>query len=179
MLALGAAGCAMTLLTMSLAWGRIETSGPTSTNPALVLTGREAAPGAFALALAALAGLGVLLLVGVTGRRLIGALLLVLGAGITVVCARAAMDLDALTRAGFRDAATLPLLDSPATASTVPLWAWVAALGGALIAGAGVLAVRGGPGWPAPSSRYSGGGVARPADPWRALDQGVDPTLDD
>ena len=39
-------------------------------------------------------------------------------------------------------------------------------------------AVVGGPGWPQPSSRYDAPAAATPTDAWRALDQGVDPTLD-
>ena len=80
-LALGVVGAGLTLLTMSLTWGSVD--GVTASAPAVVLTGREAAPAAFALALAALAGVGVLLLVGGGARRVVGVVLAVLGVGVT------------------------------------------------------------------------------------------------
>ncbi len=175
-LVLGVVGAGLTLLTMSATWGSV--AGATAAASPAVLTGREAAPAAFALALAALAGVGVLLLVGGGGRRVVGGLLAVLGVGVAVVAVRAGVDLASLTNAQRR---SLPgaIGDAGAVAVHVrPVWAWIAALGGVLVAGSGVLAMLGGPGWPQPSSRYDAPAAATPGDAWRALDQGVDPTLD-
>lgn len=176
-LSLGVLGAAVTLLTMSLTWAQLGSSP--SPNAGVVLTGREAAPAAFALALAALAGLAVLLLVAETGRRVVGALLVLLGLGIAVSCARAALDLSERVIAGA-DGSVL-VVNEPAQQliTTAPFWAWLSVFGGSLVVGAGILAVLGGPGWPQPSSRYSAAGLAAPTDPWRALDEGVDPTVDD
>ena len=170
-------GAGLTLLTMSLTWGRIG-AGVVGGN-GVVLTGREAAPAAFALSLAALAGLAVLLLVGGTGRRVVGALLVLLGAGTAIAAAAATLDLAGRTRAG-QSGPTIAVPDVAAQLVILsPWWGWAAALGGVLVLVAGVLAIAGGAGWPDPSSRYGSAGASRPADPWRALDEGVDPTLGD
>lgn len=174
-LVMGLVGAGLALLTMSLTWGRVGGAGATSST--VVLTGREGAPAAFALSLAALAGLGVLLLVGRTGRVVVGALLVLLGAGTAWAAAAAALDLRARALAGQAGSATLATTGVAVTVS--PWWAWVAVLGGVLVLAAGALAVAGGPGWPDPSVRYGAAAADRPTDPWRALDQGVDPTLDD
>ncbi|MEE1930474.1 TIGR02234 family membrane protein [Streptomyces sp. TRM 70351] len=68
-------------------------------------------------------------------------------------------------------------------------WPYAAAVGGALLLGAGLLALRYGRHWPAMGSRYEREGAPRrqraaraPADPerpeelWKALDRGEDPT---
>ncbi|MET9968515.1 TIGR02234 family membrane protein, partial [Streptomyces sp. NPDC006356] len=68
-------------------------------------------------------------------------------------------------------------------------WPYVAAVGGALILLAGLLALRYGRLWPGMSGRYERNGTPRPrrrapaaADPdrpeelWKALDRGEDPT---
>ncbi|WP_344337428.1 Trp biosynthesis-associated membrane protein, partial [Kitasatospora putterlickiae] len=77
---------------------------------------------------------------------------------------------------------------SAATGVGHTAWPWVALAGGLLLALAGLLTVRYGRGWPAMGSRYeaptgkasakrpSAGAAQNPADLWKALDRGEDPT---
>jgi uncharacterized membrane protein (TIGR02234 family) len=173
-LTVGLLGAGLTLLTMSLTWGAVGAAQVSAGGT--VLTGREAAPSAFALSLAALAGVGVLLLVGRGGRRVVGVLLVLLGVGTVTGSVGAVLDLRDRTLLVVPSSGSLP--GAVQAVSLSPWWGWVAASGGVLVALAGVLAVLGGPGWPEPSARYDGAGSDRPSDPWRALDAGVDPTLD-
>jgi uncharacterized membrane protein (TIGR02234 family) len=75
-------------------------------------------------------------------------------------------------------------------------WPWLAALGGVLVVAAGVLTVLRGAAWPGMSARYDApagkrsaagprraaaaasapAGQPTPADLWKALDRGEDPT---
>jgi hypothetical protein len=55
---------------------------------------------------------------------------------------------------------------------------WRAALGGALVALAAATVVWA-PNWPALGRRFEGSGSRQPGDPWRALDDGVDPTINE
>lgn len=61
--------------------------------------------------------------------------------------------------------------------SVVAQWGdWRAALGGALLAlGAATLVWA--PRWPVLGRRFEGASSRSPEDPWRALDDGVDPTV--
>lgn len=61
--------------------------------------------------------------------------------------------------------------------SLVAQWGdWRAVLGGALVGiGAGTLVWA--PGWPVLGRRFEGSKSSRADDPWRALDDGVDPTI--
>lgn len=61
--------------------------------------------------------------------------------------------------------------------SLVAQWGdWRASLGGALVAlGAATLVWA--PTWPVLGRRFEGASARRLEDPWRALDEGVDPTL--
>lgn len=61
--------------------------------------------------------------------------------------------------------------------SLVAQWGdWRAGLGGALVAlGAATLVWA--PSWPVLGRRFEGSGSGRQNDPWRALDDGVDPTV--
>lgn len=168
-LVLGLVGAGLTLVALSATWA---TLGAGST-PGAQLAGRQAAPAALALALASSAGLGVLLLLGRVGRRVVGALLVGLGLGTAMTA------LDGLR--GIEDGSALPREWSgalPAVAST-PIWGWLAVSGGLAIAASGVLALLFGGTWPAPGRRYAASGGSVGSDLWRAIDQGVDPTLDD
>lgn len=53
---------------------------------------------------------------------------------------------------------------------------WRAALGGALVV-LGAASVVWAPHWPVLGRRFEGSGSGQPDDPWRALDDGVDPTV--
>ncbi len=119
----------------------------------LVFSRRADDPAAFALALASLAALGLLLIVGHRVRPVLGVALVLLGAG--------------LTTAGVRSASPLPVV------------------AGVLIVAAGTGTLVGGRSWRDTGARYNGQQPApgrigtTPGDAWRALDAGIDPTLDE
>jgi hypothetical protein len=111
-----------------------------------------------ALALVALAGAVLILVLQVGGRRVVGLLLGVLGLAMATAAA---------------------LLPEPA----VP-WRIGYASGGALVAFGGLLTMITSGRWPIPPDRFrrsEGGASPDPADPadlWRAMDAGLDPTVD-
>ncbi len=119
----------------------------------LVFTRRADDPAAFALALASLAGVALLLIVGRRLRPILAVLLIGLGAG--------------LTGAGMSG------------------WGLLQVAAGVLIVMAGVVTLVGGGTWGEQGARYetrqpgSEHVGSTPGDAWRALDAGVDPTLDD
>jgi Tryptophan-associated transmembrane protein (Trp_oprn_chp) len=168
-LVLGVLGAGMALLTLTVTWATLGAG----TVPASQLTGRQVVPGAFALALAALAGTAALLLLGRVGRRAAGVLLVLLGVGTALVAVSGAR--------GLADGSLLPSSWTASGAepvSTSPIWAVGAVLGGLLVIAAGALALLGGPGWTDTPSRYSRAGRPADTDLWRSLDEGRDPTAD-
>jgi hypothetical protein len=103
-----------------------------------------------ALALAALAGTGLILVLRVRGRRVLGLLLGVLGSSMAL--------------AGV-------MLSGPAA-----VWRVAYAIGGIGVLAGGLLTLVTVAGWPAPAQRFER--AETPADLWRALDAGLDPTAD-
>jgi hypothetical protein len=111
-----------------------------------------------ALALVALVGTVLILVLRAGGRRVVGFLLVLLGLGMAM--------------AGV-------LLGEPATH-----WRIAYAAGGALVGFGGLLTMITSTGWPAPAIRFQTkemGTLADSGDPvdlWRAMDAGLDPTAD-
>jgi hypothetical protein len=111
-----------------------------------------------ALALVALAGTGLILVLRVRGRRVVGLLLSVLGL--------------AMVLAG-------PMLSG----LTTP-WRVGYSIGGALVVFGGLLTMINSARWPAAADRFGRNGThhsaatGNPADLWQALDAGLDPTAD-
>lgn len=130
------------------------------------------APAASALALVALAGVGLLFLLRGWARSVLG--LLLLAAGIAVVLVDVSVGASA---AGWFDYAPLGA-DRPRTMQRSS-WFWLTAGGGALVAVGGALVAGYGRRWPSARRDYAapaGTDVPR-RDPWTALDRGEDPTL--
>ncbi|WP_067498255.1 Trp biosynthesis-associated membrane protein [Actinoplanes sp. TFC3] len=131
-------------------------------------SGSESAPLVLGLALVGLAGAGALLATKGLARRVLGALLLLAGAGIVIstVAGRSGLDL------GATGAATA--------------WAVLCGAGGLLVLAGGWLALRYGHEWPGMGARYERKVTAAPAvteagpvdsrAAWDALDRGDDPT---
>lgn len=145
-------------------------------------SGVEATGGlAQALAVVALAGTLLILVLRRRGRRIVGVILVLVGAGIAAVGAiRQRPNADAV-RTQVRE---ISLVDQFAVDPTG--WSWAFAVAGALVALGGALAVVTAPRWPGRADRFERTvGTARPvvatddaAEVWRAMDAGMDPTLD-
>jgi hypothetical protein len=111
-----------------------------------------------ALALVALVGTLLILVLRVGGRRLVGLLLGVLGPAMALAAA---------------------MVSGPA------VWARVAySVGGVLVTSGGLLTLITAARWPAPADRFewnetgSPAAAPYPADMWQAMDAGLDPTAD-
>lgn len=183
----GVLGAALTLFAAGRPWAQGQAQQGSLRAP-LEVSGGSLAPAVPTLALAGLAGaLAVLATRGLV-RRLAGLAVQACGLGI-VIAAVLHLDpgpSDLADRAG----------DALGTATAVASgggtgWAWLAVVGGALVAGAGAAAAWHGPAWPGMSSRYDAPAAdetsGRPTrertsegdgalEQWRALDRGEDPT---
>lgn len=138
------------------------------------------------LAIVGLAALVAVFAVRRAGRFMVAGLLALSGAGTVAAALLGASDSTALDEQAARASG-----DTSATvqALTHTAWPYVAAVGGALLLLAGLLALRYGRLWPGMSGRYERNGTPRPrrkpeaaGDPdrpeelWKALDRGEDPT---
>ncbi|MFC5662001.1 TIGR02234 family membrane protein [Kitasatospora misakiensis] len=162
--------------------GRVWADGLAGTLEVSVTGGRISELPA-GLALVALAAAVAVFAVRGAGRSAVGVLTVLAGLGAAAAAAAGAGDTAALDAEA---ASKLALTGSTATGVGHTAWPWVALLGGLLLALAGFLTARYGRGWPALGSRYeapTGRAQARrtasdgtPADLWKALDRGEDPT---
>ncbi|WP_200304793.1 TIGR02234 family membrane protein [Streptomyces adelaidensis] len=179
----GALGAAVTLLASRQRWSEGTASVAGGAFP-LTAKGSDITGVPAALAVVGLAALVAVFAVRRSGRVLVAALLALSGVGTGVAALLGAYDSSALD-----DKAAEASGDSAATVGTLSHtgWPYVAAVGGALILLAGLLALRYGRLWPAMSGRYERDGTprprkAQPVDPdrpedmWKALDRGEDPT---
>jgi uncharacterized membrane protein (TIGR02234 family) len=119
------------------------------------------------------------------GQLAVAALLALCGAGTIAAALLGASDSSALDEKAAQAAGDT---SATVTALSHTAWPYAAAVGGALILLAGLLALRYGSLWPAMSGRYERAGAPRPRrtaaspDPdrpeelWKALDRGEDPT---
>jgi Tryptophan-associated transmembrane protein (Trp_oprn_chp) len=127
-----------------------------------------AAPAATALALVALAGIGLLFLVVGRARSVIGVLLVLTGAAVVLV--------DIYTGRGFFAYSSLRPGRLELHRS---VWFWLTAAGGGLLAVGGLLVALWGHRWPGTRRDYAAPTDPSPArrDAWTALDRGEDPTV--
>ncbi|MEZ0067613.1 putative membrane protein (TIGR02234 family) [Streptacidiphilus sp. MAP12-20] len=189
-LLLSVLGAALLLVAAGQSWvsGQVQAQGVTRS---LSASGSQvtALPGA--MALVGLASVVAVFAVRGKARALLGALVALAGAGAAYAAMAAA--LGSGSRALDEKAArSVGLADMHAGAVTHSAWPWLAALGGVLLAAAGLLTVVKGRAWPGMSARYDAptGGAEKagprraarpavtqtPADLWKALDRGEDPT---
>lgn len=172
------AGAGLALFAVTRTWSLEVTPRPGMSALRAAHTGADAEPWVLGLAVAALAGTGALLATSGRSRRLLGALLTAVGAGILVGAV--------VGRLG---------LDPGAAGAGGTLWPIACAIGGAGVVGGGLAALRRGHRWPGMSGRYerspsptaapvpparaTSASPAAPMDPrtaWDALDRGDDPT---
>jgi len=133
-----------------------------------------------ALAIVALAGTLLMLALRTRGRRVIGALLLLVGAGIAVVGGLRLQPSADAVRSQVREVSLADAFQVSATA-----WPWVFALSGVLVAAGAVMTITTAGRWPSGSDRFQPGSSKAvvstsddPAELWKAMDVGVDPTAD-
>lgn len=158
-------------------WARVDLATQGLPPDTVEATGRDAAPLAAALAIVVLTSALAVLATRGRVRRAIGVLVVLLGLGGAVVC---------LTAAGATtDALDRLVQDSPAYTGSLPdgvettPWRLLAAVPLLLAALLGVVVVRLGHRWPGMGGRYEAPAARREVedDPWKALDEGRDPTL--
>ncbi|MGW0942162.1 TIGR02234 family membrane protein [Streptomyces sp. NPDC002623] len=180
----GALGAAVALLSTRQRWSEGTATVAGGAFP-LTAKGSDVTGVPAALAIVGLAALVAVFAVRRAGRFAVSALLALSGAGIMTAALLGATDGAALDEQAAKTSG-----DTSATVAsfTHTAWPYAAAVGGALILLAGLLALRYGRLWPAMSGRYERDGTprprraARPVDPdrpedmWKALDRGEDPT---
>ncbi|MFC7328357.1 Trp biosynthesis-associated membrane protein [Marinactinospora rubrisoli] len=176
-----AVGAAALLAATSQTWarGQITLPGPVAPAPVELAAG-QVSPTAAAMGWVSLAAVAALVATRGWTRRAAGLLVAVFGAVAVIDVWR-----------GTRPGHLVRLAERQATAAGEagglapdPVWPWVALAAGLLLTAAGLFAVVRGPAWPAMSSRYDRHSAARtdrsdhPADLWKSLDSGADPTAD-
>jgi uncharacterized membrane protein (TIGR02234 family) len=183
-----AVGAVLALVAGSRAWWRAAGTGVS-----VAFTGTEATGGlAQALALVVLAGALLGLVLRSRGRRVLGVLLLLTGAGVVVLGLLRPRPASQAVRSRVLE---VSLADQFALTGTP--WAYVYGVAGLLVVAAAAVMVLTASRWPSRAARYERPGaaasgseaaVAAVADPrrdddpaalWRLLDAGVDPTAPD
>lgn len=177
MLLLTVAGAVLVLTAVSRVWAAGRAGGL-----GIEVTGSTVSGLPGGLALVGLASAVAVFAVRGVGKVVVGGLVTLAGFGAAVAAVVGAGDAGALDA----EAATkLALVSAQAEQVAHTAWPWIAALGGLLLAAAGLLTVRYGRGWPAMGSRYDAPArkaapkaksSGTPAELWQALDRGEDPT---
>ncbi|WP_245984067.1 TIGR02234 family membrane protein [Streptomyces tateyamensis] len=177
MLLLTVVGAVLVLVAVGRTWARGTAAG----GLAVAASGSQISGLPGALALVGLASAVAVFAVRGAGRQLVGVLVVAAGLGAAAGAALGAGDsstVDALA------ASRLALTGTVAEQVSHTLWPYVAVLGGLLLAAAGALTLLRGRDWPAMGARYEAptakaaakSGANTPADLWKALDRGEDPT---
>ncbi|MDT0303390.1 Trp biosynthesis-associated membrane protein [Streptomonospora wellingtoniae] len=162
-------------------WARaqVNVGGPVAAAP-VELTGDDLAPTAFAMGLAGLAALAAVLATRGPVRRALGGVVALFGLAALVGVWRG-------TRAASLQEAAADRATAGGAVDNLHLlaqWPALAAAGALLLAAAGACTLVRGAAWPAMGGRYdrhSAPGAARSSDPaelWKSLDTGADPTVD-
>ncbi len=167
-------GGALALVGSAQPWWRATGAGVD-----LGFSGTQATGGlSQALAIVALAGTLLMLALRTPGRRVIGALLLLVGLGLAVV---GGFGLQPRADTVGSEVRAVSLADTFELRATV--WPWVIAGSGVLVTIGAVLTIITAGTWPARSERLQPGSSEAevpasedPAELWKAMDAGVDPT---
>jgi uncharacterized membrane protein (TIGR02234 family) len=192
-LLLSVAGATLLLVAAGQTWvfGKVQAQGAVRT---VTAHGSELSGVPGAMALVALASVVAVFAVRGMARRTLGGLVVLAGAAAAGAAGTGALGSDngALDEKAAR---SVGLTDVTATSLTHTAWPWLALIGGVLVLAAGVLTMQRSADWPGMSARYeapagkgSAAGPRRkaaapapaahqtPADLWKALDRGEDPT---
>lgn len=149
---------------------------------AVAITGVQSTAGlSQALAVVTLAGALLVLVLQARGRRLVAVLLGLVGASIVLV---GVLRVEPSSEAVLTQVREVSLADQFALNPTP--WAWVYAVAGALVVAGAVLTATTAHRWPTRVDRFARDPAParpvavtdEPADVWKALDAGMDPTVD-
>ncbi len=188
-LALGAVGAAVALLSAGRTWLHITVSDPLVGNGRLHADGRSVASVVPAAALVGLAAVVAAVTLRRVGRYVAGVLLVVAGGAVGAAAVSVLLHPPSAA-AGAVGAATGQAGSSRGVASAAATaWPWVAVVGAVLLALAGAVTVVRGRQWSGLSGRYDAPAGAEPvaeraaatpddaaADAWDAVSRGDDPT---
>jgi uncharacterized membrane protein (TIGR02234 family) len=169
------AGAALALIASAQPWWRGLGDGA-----AMKLTGSQATGGlSQALAIVALAATLLMLALRSHGRRVVAALLLLVGVGTVLTGGFWLQPRPDAVRGRLGHGGIIDNLGLTPTA-----WPWLYALAGMVIAAGAVLTMISAASWPNESDRFEKGPAKAqasedPAELWKAMDAGVDPTTDD
>lgn len=188
---LAAAGAGIAVVGGGRGWASVRAADAVaSVTPSLtIVTGGRLAGAAGALGWAGLAGLAALFATRGRFRSALGAVFILLGAGIAYASATAT-GRSRILDAAYEQSAILRM----AGRLTVHPTAWwaVSLTGGIMLAGAGLITLLRGARWPGLSARYDPAGVTRapgvagevpvdvrddPSGIWKSIDRGEDPTV--
>ncbi len=167
-------GGALALIGSGQPWWRAAGEGVV-----LKFSGTQATGGlSQALAIVALTGTLLMLALRTRGRRIIGALLVLVGVGLAVV---GGLGLRPSTDAIGGQVHDVSLADT----LSATIWPWIFVVSGGLVTVGAVLTMITARTWPSRSDRFRPGSSGSevpasddPAELWRAMDAGVDPTTD-
>ncbi|MFE0460379.1 TIGR02234 family membrane protein [Kitasatospora sp. NPDC058965] len=177
MLLLTVLGAVLVLVAVGRTWAQGTAAG----NLAVAASGSDISGLPGALALVGLASAVAVFAVRGAGRQLVGVLVVAAGLGAAAGAALGAGDSSTVDALASR---RLALTGTVAERVGHTAWPYVALLGGLLLAAAGALTLLRGRDWPAMGARYEAptaktaapGAGSTPADLWKALDRGEDPT---
>ncbi|GAA1554186.1 hypothetical protein GCM10009804_08840 [Kribbella hippodromi] len=163
---------ALVLLGLSgyLTW---VSADPGNGRPAITFNGYTITKAPVTFALAGVVAIVVTKLAGTALRRVLGGLVALLGAGAVVVALTVRPGGPELSR--LRPALSDVVADQ-VTQTTGPA-PWFALAGGLALAGAGLITLLTAHRWRRATARYERDPAAAPADQWKAIDAGEDPTL--
>jgi uncharacterized membrane protein (TIGR02234 family) len=154
-------------------------TAPADTGLSVAFSGVQATAGlSQALAVVALAGTLLILVLRSRGRRVVGTILALVGAAIAVVGALRLQPSPEAVRAQVRE---VSLADQFALEPTV--WPWIFAVAGAAVLAGAALCVVTAARWPVRVDRFERAAQTRPvsatdhvSEVWKAMDAGLDPT---
>ena len=174
-------GGALALICSAQPWWRATGEGVV-----MKFTGTQVTGGlSQALGIVSLAGTLLMLVLKARGRRVVGALLLLVGMGVVLTGAfRLRPSADAV-RSQVREVSLADVFQLGVTA-----WPWAFALSGVLIVAGAALTIATAGRWPSQNERFRPevgpakgtmqlAGIDDPAGLWKAMDAGADPTADD
>ncbi len=177
------------LVSAGRTWGTVTVSSPLAASD-LGVGGRDLLPAAYAVSLVALAAIVAVPATRTAGRRVVGAVLAVLGGTLAILAVSTAADLREET--GTWAERSPDVGGSVEVVATAPAWAWLTAVSGLVILLAGTAVAVRGPSWPGMGRTYErragnpdgaaerasrrSGGPSGARDTWDALDRGDDPT---